>query len=102
MVVGYARGPRGLGVPVLGLGLTDHKMGNGIEWDIMGYITHMAHMCRFIYYILSIYIYMYDIWVSLKMVDFTMLIDSLLFSHRDNDDEQMDRMGYPQLEYPIG
>ena len=45
---------------------------------------------------------MYDIWVSLKMVDFTMLIDSLLFSHRDNDDEQMDRMGYPQLEYPIG
>ena len=58
MVVGYARGPWGprgtWGQPVLGVGLTDHKMGNGIEWDIMGYITHM---CIFIYYILSIYIY---------------------------------------------
>jgi hypothetical protein len=42
-----------LGVPVLGVGLTDHKMGNGIEWDIMGYI---AHTCIFIYYIKYIYI----------------------------------------------
>ena len=48
-----------LGVPVLGVGLTDHKMGNGIEWNIMGYI---AHTCIFIYYIQYIYMISGSVW----------------------------------------